>query len=117
MPISLRLPVDTETMIADYGARHGLSKTAVIVRSIQEFLATHAQPSSQQIYAEAMHASAVVTAASATIDATREGAERRSRKLAVREAIRRKHALRSARAKQALPTKFSTAGRSAGKKA
>lgn len=117
MPISLRLPVDTETMIADYGARHGLSKTAVIVRSIQEFLATHAEPSSLQIYEGAMRESAVAASASARSNAAREDAEKRSRKLAVREAIRRKHALRSARAKQALPTKFSTAGRSAGKKA
>ncbi len=117
MPISLRLPVETETMIADFGARHGLSKTAVIVRSIQEFLAAHAQPSSLQIYEGAMRESAVAASASALSDAARDNAEKRSRKLAVREAIRHKHTLRSARAKQALATRVSTAGRGAGKKA
>ena len=71
MPISLRLPVETESMIADFGARNGLSKTAVIVRSIQEFLATHAQPSSLQIYEQAMRETAV--AASAIGDAGRCG--------------------------------------------
>lgn len=117
MPISLRLPVKTESMIADFGARHGLSKTAVIVRSIQEFLATHAEPSSLQIYEQAMRESTRARAASAVDDATREAAEKRPHKLAVRETIRRKHALRSARALQAMTGKASTARRGTGKKA
>lgn len=117
MPISLRLPVETETKIADFGARHGLSKTAVIVRSIQEFLATHAEPSSLQIYEEAMRERTVAASASAVGDAAREAAEERSRKLAIRESIRRKHALRSARALQAMTTKASTARRNTGNKA
>ncbi len=49
MPISLRLPPDIETRIAGFGSRAGLTKSAVIVRSIEEFLARHAQPSSQRI--------------------------------------------------------------------
>lgn len=49
IPISLRLPPDIETRIAGFGSRAGLTKSAVIVRSIEEFLARHAQPSSQRI--------------------------------------------------------------------
>ena len=115
MPISLRLPLDTETMIVAFGARHGLSKSAVIVRSIQEFLARHAQPSSLQIYEEAMLESAGAETRSAGGDAAREGAEKRPQKLASREAIRRKHATRSARASQALAKTASSPRRKARK--
>lgn len=117
MPISLRLPVETESMIADFGARHGLSKTAVIVRSIQEFLAAHARPSSLQIYEQAMRESAVAASAGTVSDLACEDAEKRMRKRAIRDAIGRKHALRSARASQALTRKASTARRGNGKKA
>ncbi len=41
MPMSLRLPADIETQIASFAARTGLTKSAVIVRSIQSFLAQH----------------------------------------------------------------------------
>ncbi len=112
MPISLRLPATTETMIADFGARHGLSKTAVIVRSIQEFFAAHAQASSLQIYEAAMRESAAADSRSPARDAPRAGAEKRPRKLAIGEEIRRKHATRSARASQALARKTSTVRRS-----
>lgn len=54
MPTSLRLPADIETRIAGFGSRTGLTKSAVIVRSIEEFLARHAEPSSLHIYEEAM---------------------------------------------------------------
>lgn len=96
MPISLRLPADVETQIASFGARLGLSKSAVIVRSIQEFLAAHAHPSSLQIYEEAMR-----NAQDGTRDAGREAAERRPHKLQARAAIQRKHAQRSKAAVQA----------------
>ena len=99
MPISLRLPEDLETQIAGFGARQGMSKSAVIVRSIHEFLAKHAQPSSLQIYEEAMR-----EAENRHDDAKREALEQRPLKLAVRKAIRRKHAERSKLARQALTT-------------
>ena len=90
MPISLRLPADVETQIASFGARLGLSKSAVIVRSIQEFLATHAHPTSLQIYEEAMR-----NAQDGNHDAERETAEQRPHKRQARTAIARKHAQRS----------------------
>ncbi len=101
MPISLRLPVEVEKQIAGYSARHGVSKSAVIVRSISEFLANHAQPSSFQIYEEAMREAQVESSAGKS-DLKREAAGRRPRKIKVREAIRGKHALRSKRATQTL---------------
>ena len=115
MPISLRLPIDTETMIADFGARHGLSKTAVILRSIEEFLARHAQPSSFRIYEEAVRESTVAGKVSAGNAAGREGVEKRPQKLATRGAIQRKHAIRSTRASQAL-AKASSISRRSGRK-
>lgn len=98
MPISLRLPPAIEAQIAGFGTRQGLSKSAVIVRSIQEFLARNAQPTSFQIYQEAM-GGAVRDDGRNTLDTdgARAAAETRPHKLQVREAIRRKHAKRVAR--------------------
>jgi hypothetical protein len=95
VPISLRLPAELESQIAGFGARAGLSKTAVIVRSVQEYLAAHAQPTSLQIYEEAMRG--------AQEKGDDESVEQRPHKLRVQKELRRKHALRSARAKQASP--------------
>ena len=106
MPISLRLPEDLETQIAGFGARQGMSKSAVIVRSIHEFLAKHTQPSSLQIYEEVMR-----EAEGQRDDAEREALEQRPLKLAVRKAIRRKHAQRSKLARQALTTPRGGAGK------
>lgn len=97
MPISLRLPSEVESQIAGFGARAGLSKSAVIVRSIQEFLARHAEPSSQQIYQQVMQ-EAQEKGGDAKADLLRESLEQRTLKQQVRKAIRSKHALRSARA-------------------
>jgi hypothetical protein len=97
MPISLRLPAEVETQIAGFSARQGMSKSAVIVRSIQEFLAKHAQPTSFEIYQKAMR-----EAEDQRKDAKHEAAEQRPHKLQAREAIRRKHAERSERAVKAL---------------
>jgi hypothetical protein len=97
MPISLRLPSEVESQIAGFGARTGLSKSAVIVRSIQEFLARHAEPSSQQIYQQVMQ-EAQGKSGAAKADLLRESLEHRTLKQQVRKAIRSKHALRSARA-------------------
>jgi hypothetical protein len=101
MPISLRLPTDIEMQIAGFGAREGLSKSAVIVRSIQEFLARNAQPSSFDLYKEALQ----------SIDPGKDGlrllAEQREGKLQLREAVRNKHAQRAAKASQALKKKVS----------
>ena len=93
MPISLRLPPEIEDQIAGFSARQGLSKSAVIVRSIHEFLARNAQPSSLQIYEEVMG-----NGVDETRDAKREAAEQRLHKILIRDAIRQKHAMRSGRA-------------------
>ena len=96
MPISLRLPSDIDAQITGFGARQGLTKSAVIVRSIQEFLARNAQPTSLQIYQGAMRG-----ASNAAVqrenqhkrdDAFRAAAEVGPHKLQVREVIRSKHA-------------------------
>ena len=112
MPISLRLPADIETQIAGFSARLGLSKSAVIVRSLQEFLARHAQPSSLQIYEEAMGATQDAPGL-AKSDEKNEAAEQRPHKLQARVAIRRKHAQRSERAVQAQSKPRRSAGKSA----
>ncbi|WP_326541835.1 hypothetical protein [Pseudorhodoferax sp.] len=98
MPISLRLPPELETQIAGFSEREGMTKSAVIVRSIHEFLARHAQPSAQEIYEQVMR-----EAQDAPTDRPPRAAEQRPHKLALRESIARKHAERSARARQALP--------------
>ena len=93
MPISLRLPTDIENQMAGFSARQGLSKSAVIVRSIHEFLARNAQPSSLQIYEEVMR-----ERVDESRDAKRESAKQRPHKMLVRDAIRQKHAICSERA-------------------
>jgi hypothetical protein len=97
MPISLRLPLEIETQIAGFSTRTGVTKSAVIVRSIQEFLAKHAVPTSVQIYEEAMG-----NVSGQQGSEGRELSEHRPLKLQVRKALRSKHAERSARATQAL---------------
>lgn len=97
MPISLRLPAELEAKIAGFGARQGLTKSAVIVRSIHEFLARHAQPSAFEIYEQVMR-----EAGGAPTDEPPRAAERRAHKQQVRDAIARKHAQRAARAGEAL---------------
>ena len=97
MPISLRLPSEIESQVAGFSARSGLSKSALIVRSIREFLARHAQPTSLQIFEEAMRDSR-----GGQGDARREAAERRPHKLKLRAAIHRKHVRRSERAAKVL---------------
>lgn len=102
MPISLRLSAEIESEIVGFSARHGVSKSAVIVRSIQEFLARNAQPTSFQIYQEVMAEAGNQGEQKgiAKSDAKREAAELRPLKIQAREAIRQKHAVRSARASQ-----------------
>lgn len=104
MPISLRLPLEVETQIAGFSTRTGITKSAVIVRSIQEFLAKHAVPTSAQIYEEAMRgaASRGASAGAGLPSDERESLELRPLKLQVHKALRSKHAERSARAMQAL---------------
>lgn len=99
MPISLRLPLELETQITGHSARLGLTKSALIVRSVTEFLAKHAQPSSAQIYEEAMRA-----AQGGADDTGREAAEQRPHKRKTREAVRARLAKRSRAAAQALQT-------------
>ena len=104
MPISLRLPTDIEDQIAGFSARQGISKSAVIVRSIHEFLNRNAQPSSLQIYEEVMRDAADKSVDSKS-NAKREAAEQRPHKILVRDAIRQKHAERSASAAKTSKTK------------
>ena len=96
MPISLRIPIQIETQIADYSSRCGISKSAVIVRSIEEFLSKHAQPSAYQVYLD------VMKAADKEPVKQKRAPEQRGHKLAVQKALRRKNAERSARAQSAL---------------
>jgi predicted DNA-binding protein len=100
MPISLRLPAEVESQIANYSARLGLSKSAVIVRSIEEFLAENAQPSAYQLYLDAMEAAQTTTAQSVKAKTPPEAPA--GHKLAIQKALQRKHKDRSARATQAL---------------
>jgi hypothetical protein len=112
MPISLRLPAAIETQIEGFSARQGLTKSAVIVRSIQEYLARHAQPSSFEIYEDVMRGTAKLDDNTVQKDARRETAEQRPLKQQARDALRRKHAERSKRATQAIASLGTTASRS-----
>ena len=109
MPISLRLPTDIETRLAGFGLRTGLSKSAVIVRSIQEFLAKNAAPSSLQIYQDAMQGAKRTrgdgTSSDLKTDLASEASTQRPVKLAMRQATRSKHNERSQRASKALAAK------------
>ena len=96
MPLSLRLPAEVDSQIASYSARLGLSKSAVIVRSIEEFLAKNAQPSAYQLYLDAMASVQPDASASHTVA---------GHKLTIQKALQRKHKDRSARAAKALQTK------------
>ncbi len=96
MPTSLRLPANIESQIAGFGSRAGLTKTAVIVRSIEEFLARHAEPSSPQIYEEAMRNAARQP------ESQGDTLARNPPKQQVLQSIRSKHAQRSARASRVL---------------
>ena len=96
MPISLRMPAEVDSQIASYSARLGLSKSAVIVRSIEEFLAKNAQRSAYQLYLDAMASAHSTPAQSAKDKAPAD------HKLAIQKALQRKHKERSVRATQAL---------------
>jgi hypothetical protein len=97
VPISLRLPAEIESHIAQFSARQGMSKSAVIVRSIHEFLARNAQPSALQIYETVMREDTDQRTA-AQRDSKRESKEHRPNKISARDVIRQKHATRSERA-------------------
>lgn len=114
LTISLRLPADLETRLAGFGSRTGLSKSAVIVRSIQEFLARNATPTSFQIYEEVM-GDAGNQRGDVKTDLVREASEQRSTKLATRQVLRNKHAGRSERATNALAKNAMAAKRGAAK--
>lgn len=116
MPISLRLSPDIETRLAGFGSRSGLSKSAVIVRSIQEFLAKNAVPSSLQIYQDVMQGAKQkrggVTSSDVKTDLASEASALRPGKLAMRHALRSKHNERSKRASNALAAKRASPGKS-----
>lgn len=98
MAISLRLPQDIESQLVSFSARQGISKSALIVRSIQEFLNRNVQPSAYQLYLAATQN----VQDDEPEQSQRETLEQRSTKLAVRGALRAKHAQRSERASRAL---------------
>jgi predicted DNA-binding protein len=92
MPVSLRLPLPIEAQIMSLSLRSGMSKSALIVRSIEEYLSRHAQPSAFDIYQEVMQEE------SSKASTTRMP-EQRAHKLAVSDAVRAKQARRSDAAK------------------
>lgn len=49
MPLSLRLQPELEQRIAEYCARTGMSKSAVIARGVREFLDAHALPTPYEL--------------------------------------------------------------------
>jgi hypothetical protein len=87
--------LNIKAQIAEFSARQGVSKSAVIVRSIEEFLSKNAQASSFEIYEQAMRGSIQA-------DTTKQLIDPRPSKQQLRATLRRKHAARSARAGQAL---------------
>lgn len=95
MALSLRLPLPIEAQIAGMSARAGISKSALIVRSIEEYLNRHAQPSAFELYEEVMRESARKTHA---ISADPAPVDARPHKQAVRAAVRAKQAQRVAAA-------------------
>lgn len=101
MAISLRLPLDIESQLVGFSARQGISKSALIVRSIQEYLAKNAQPSAYQLYIDALKA----VDDTAPADAKRDAVQPRGSKLAARTAVQAKQAARSARAIRAFAGK------------
>jgi hypothetical protein len=86
MPISLRLPQDIEAQLAGLSVRQKASKSALIVRSITEFLQRQNAPTSQEIYEQA------VRGTGSTRVSTQP--EAHAHKLAVRDAVLRKAAQR-----------------------
>lgn len=89
MPVSLRLPAGVEEELATYAARKGVSKSSVIVQSLQAYLAAHAQPSAHALYEEAM----------GRLPATEKARDDpRARKHAFREHVRDKRARRDGQA-------------------
>jgi hypothetical protein len=59
MPISLRLPLALETELIGLSARAGVSKSALIVRSIEEFMARYGAPSAHELYLQTLPQSSV----------------------------------------------------------
>jgi hypothetical protein len=105
MAISLRLPLDIESQLVSFSARQGVSKSALVVRSIQEFLARNAQPSAYELYLDALKTADTATPTDAQRDAQLDTPPARSSKLTARAAMQAKHAERSARAMRALTEK------------
>ncbi len=93
MALSLRLPLPIEAQIAGLSARAGISKSALIVRSIEEYLNRHAQPSAFELYEEVMRESSRKTS---DISADAAAVDARPHKQTVRAAVRAKQARRVA---------------------
>ena len=87
MPISLRLKPELEARIAEYCERTGLSKSAVIMRGISEFLDAHATPSAYDLYLK--HAPDVTMVLRSVPEVTKPAHER------YRAHVKAKHARRT----------------------
>jgi hypothetical protein len=96
MPLSLRLPGFLESELAQYSARAGISKSAAIVRSIEEFMARHAQPNAHALYLQTMPAGEALS------DTKAKPADPRPRKRAFRAAMQAKQEARIGRSRKAL---------------
>lgn len=89
MPISIRLKPQLEQRVAEYSVRKGISKSAVIARSLEDYLDRHAGPMLYELYEK--FAAALPAAAG-----PRRGAERTTRERYV-EYVKAKHARRARR--------------------
>jgi hypothetical protein len=96
MPISLRLPLNLETEVAERCEREGVSKTALVVRSIEDYLQRTRAPSAFELFEQAMSA-ADVALAQRDAELARVRAAR-PHKRAVVAAIQAKRASRAGRA-------------------
>jgi hypothetical protein len=96
MPLSLRLPNLLESELAQYSARAGISKSAAIVRSIEEFMARHAQPNAHELYLQTLPTGEAPSGLAA------KPADPRPRKQAFRDAMQAKQAARLERSRKPL---------------
>jgi replicative DNA helicase len=69
MPISLRLPHPLEAELIGLSARAGVSKSALIVRSIEEFMARHGKPSAHELYLQTLPRSSEAASPAQPLDA------------------------------------------------
>jgi hypothetical protein len=97
MALSLRLPSDIEQMIVAYSASEGISKSAVIMKSIRDFFERQKpQPTAYDIYLQVMAESKAEQAKNCKEDWYQIDKETRPHKIAIHKAMQAKHARRQA---------------------